>query len=287
MTPRILAVSGAGTMGAGIAQVAAQAGWEVRLYDLVEGSALRGKRNIAAQLEKRVASGKMTAESLEALLGRIQPCDTFKEALTGIDLFIEAVVEDIEVKRQVFGRASEFAPQNAILATNTSSLSITVIASGCARPERVCGMHFFNPAPIMSLVEVIRGDQSSEATLETVTAIAREWGKTPVTAKDTPGFIVNRCARSFYGESLRILGENLADTQTIDRIMTGVGGFRMGPFQLMDLVGVDVNLAVTKSVYHAFFEEPRFRPHPIQQKMVDAGLLGRKTKKGFYTYPES
>lgn len=284
MSDKIVAVAGAGAMGGGIAQVAAQAGWRVRLYDAVEGAVARARQRIATQLTQRVEAGKLDADERDAVVDRIEHEDSLAGSLSGASLFIEAVLEDLAVKREIFSAADAAAPPGAILATNTSSLSVTAIAASTTRPERVVGMHFFNPAPVMRLVEVIRGDQTSDETVAAITSISHEWGKTPVTAKDTPGFIVNRCARAFYGEGLRMLGENLADTRTIDRIMTGVGGFRMGPFQLMDLVGIDVNLMVTKSVYHAYFEEPRFRPHPIQQKMVDAGLWGRKTGRGFYEY---
>jgi 3-hydroxybutyryl-CoA dehydrogenase len=228
----------------------------------------------------------MSNETRDQIMSRIVASATLEESVADISLYVEAVIEEMSVKREVFGRVSKAAPPDAILATNTSSLSVTAIASATDRPEQVAGMHFFNPAPIMRLVEVIRGDQTSDATVDKVAEIAREWGKTPAIAKDTPGFIVNRCARNFYGESLRILGENLAPVETIDRVMSGVGGFRMGPFELMDLVGIEVNFAVTKSVYQAYFGEPRFRPHPIQQKMVEAGMLGRKTGRGFYRHEQ-
>lgn len=284
MNGKIVAITGAGTMGAGIAQVAAQSGWSVRLFDAFEGAAEKGKQQIAKRFERRVSQGRMEAADRDAIVGRIELSPSLEASVAGIDLYIEAVIEDLGVKREVFGAVAKEAPAEAILATNTSSLSITAIGAATDRPEKVIGMHFFNPAPVMKLVEVVRGDQTSDETVAAVASIAEQWGKSPAIAKDSPGFIVNRIARPFYGEGLRILGENLADAHTIDRILADVGGFRMGPFRLLDLIGIDTNLMVTKSVYHAYFEDPRFRPHPIQQKMVDAGLFGQKSGKGFYDH---
>jgi 3-hydroxybutyryl-CoA dehydrogenase len=194
-------------------------------------------------------------------------------------------VEDLDVKREIFRKLDQIAPPDGILATNTSSLSITSIASMTSTPESVIGMHFFNPPTAMRLIEIVRGRQTSEATVDRIREFALALKKTPVVCSDTPGFIVNRVARPFYGEALRLLGEGVAPVEEIDRIVRESGGFKMGPFELMDLIGIDVNYAVTRSVYEQFFHEPRFRPHPLQRQMVEAGTLGRKTKKGFYTYP--
>ncbi len=200
------------------------------------------------------------------------------------DFIIEAVAEDLNVKKEIFKKLDAIVAPEAILTSNTSSLSISAIASLTKTPESVVGMHFFNPPALMKLVEVVRGRQTSDETTKTACDLALRMKKIPVVCKDTPGFIVNRVARPFYGEALRLLAEGVATVEEIDMIVKMEGGFKMGPFELMDLIGIDVNYAVTKSVYEQFFHEPRFRPHPIQRQMVEAGTLGRKTKKGFYTY---
>ena len=281
MPPKI-AILGAGTMGAGIAQLAAQTGHDVLLYDINEEFVGRGIERIRGPLQSRVDRGKLSAQEMNTTLGRISTTTNRDEAAS-CDAIIEAAPEDLDLKREIFASLSQLAGQNTILATNTSSLSITAIAAAAHRPERVVGLHFFNPAPVMRLVEVIAGRQTSPDTVQAASALARGMDRLPVIAADMPGFIVNRVARPFYGESLRILGEGTASITQIDSALKAAG-FPMGPFELMDLIGIDINFAVTKSVYEAFFGEPRYRPHPIQQRMVEASTLGRKTGKGFYLY---
>ncbi|MGH7005623.1 MAG: 3-hydroxyacyl-CoA dehydrogenase NAD-binding domain-containing protein, partial [Alphaproteobacteria bacterium] len=278
-----VAVIGAGTMGAGIAQVAAAAGHKVFLYDVAVGAVAKGLAGVRSGLDKLVERQKMSAGERDALMARIAPAETL-DALRGCALVIEAVIEKLAVKHELLAALEALVAPDAILATNTSSLSITEIAAHLKRPERVVGMHFFNPAPIMALVEVITGVQTAPAVAETVFDTAKTWGKAPVYAKSTPGFIANRIARPFYGEALRLLEEGAADVATLDAIMKDCAGFRMGPFELMDLIGIDVNFLVTKSVWQAFFNDPRYAPSLLQQEMVAAGRHGRKTKWGWYDY---
>lgn len=275
---------GAGAMGAGIAQVAVTRGLSTVLYDAFPHALERAQGRVRAALERSVERGRMTAAQRDAALERLAVASLIED-VAAAPFVVEAVPEDLELKRAIFRSLSQTCAPDAVLASNTSSLSITKIAAAAGNPGRVAGMHFFNPVPALPLVEVIAGHLTSEPTVERVVALARRLGKTPVRAKDTPGFIVNRVARHFYGEPLRILAEGL-DVSTIDRIVRDAGGFKMGPFELMDLVGIDVNFAVTKSVYEAFFGDPRYRPHPIQERMVDAGTLGRKSGRGFYTYDD-
>lgn len=277
-----IAVLGAGTMGAGIAQLAAQSGYEVLLYDIKDEFVQRGVATIERALRGRVAKGKMAEEEMAAITGRISTT-TNRDDAAAADLIIEAAPEDMQLKREIFSSLSKISSADTILATNTSSLSITSVASAAERPERVVGMHFFNPAPVMPLVEVVAGSRTAPDVVQTVVQIARDMGKTPVRATDSPGFIVNRVARPFYGEALKMVGEGLASVAQVDGAMRAAG-FKMGPFELMDFIGIDINFAVTQSVYAAFFGEPRYRPHGIQQRMVDAGTLGRKTGSGFYSY---
>jgi len=280
-----VAVIGAGTMGAGIAQVAAAAGHRVFLYDAAEGAAGAGKARLARGLEALVSRGKMDPAEVGRLIDRIEIASGL-EAMSEAALVIEAIVENLDVKRGLFAKLEGIVDSDCILATNTSSISITAIAAGLRHAERVAGMHFFNPAPVMKLVEVVSGLATSRTVADAVHATATAWGKVAVHARSTPGFIVNRVARAFYGEALRLLEEGVANAVTLDALITGGGGFRMGPFDLMDLIGNDVNYAVSKSVFDAFHQEPRFRPSTIQQELVSAGRLGRKSGRGFHDYAE-
>lgn len=279
-------VLGSGTMGAGIAQLAAQKGYQVLLYDLEQRFLESAQARMAETLAKGVEKGKVSEVEAEAFRQNLSLTADFS-ALAACDLLIEAVPEDMDLKKDLFARLDAQAKPSAVLASNTSSLSITALGGATTRPEQVAGLHFFNPVALMRLVEVIRGQRTAESTVQNLSDFALSLGKTPVNAMDTPGFIVNRVARPFYGESLKMLGEGGGgpdQIKTIDTVLKEAGGFRMGPFELMDLIGIDVNFAVTQSVYDAYFGLSRYRPHPIQRRMVEAGLLGRKTGEGFYKY---
>jgi len=280
-----VSVIGAGTMGAGIAQVAATHGHPVLLFDANAEAVSKGMAGVEKFLARSVEKGRLEAAEKDAILGRIKTVSAL-EGLAPSDLVIEAIVERLDVKQSVFGDLEAIVSEDCILASNTSSLSITAIGAPLQRPERLVGMHFFNPAPLMRLVEVVLGLATSEAARQTVFDTAAAWGKTAVFAKSTPGFIANRIARPFYGESLRLMEEGAADASTIDSIMRDCGGFRMGPFELMDLVGTDVNLMVTKSVWEAFYFDNRYQPSLLQEELVASGRHGRKSGHGWYPYGE-
>jgi 3-hydroxybutyryl-CoA dehydrogenase len=282
-TPTVVAVIGAGAMGAGIAQVAAAAGHSVKLFDKRLGAAAQAIASIRAQFEKMAAKGKLSAQAAEAAGARLLAVEHVADVFDA-GLVVEAIVENLAVKQQLFKDLEAVVSEGCILSSNTSSISITAIGAALKIPQRLAGLHFFNPAPLMALVEVVSGLATDQAVANTLFATAKAWGKTPVHAKSTPGFIVNRVARPYYAEALRVLHEGGADCATLDACCREAGGFRMGPFELMDMIGHDVNFAVTNSVWRAFFNDPRFLPSLIQQDLVDAGFLGKKSGRGFYNY---
>ncbi|HET7053636.1 MAG TPA: 3-hydroxyacyl-CoA dehydrogenase NAD-binding domain-containing protein [Solirubrobacterales bacterium] len=283
---RRVGVVGAGTMGAGIAQIAALGGYETRLHDPVPAALESGIERLHASLAKGAQKGRWSEDEAEAASARSGGAASLGD-LAECDLVVEAAPEDIELKRELFAALAEACGPDAILASNTSSLPVTAIAAEVPRPERVVGMHFFNPPALMKLVEVVATERSAEAALEATTEVGRRMGRTPIRAKDSPGFIANRLARPFSLESLRMLEQGVADAPTIDRIVRIAGGFRMGPFELIDLIGLDVNLSVARSFYLQGGEPERWRPSPIQERMVGEGLLGRKGGRGFYEYGEA
>jgi 3-hydroxybutyryl-CoA dehydrogenase len=278
-----IGVIGAGAMGRGIAQIAAQAGSDVLLLDSFEGAAARGRDAVLAQWDKLRDKGRLDAAQSTAFASRLNVAASM-QALAGCDLVIEAVVEDLGVKRALFRELESVVAPSATLATNTSSLSVTAIAAGLARPQRVAGFHFFNPVPLMKVVEVVAGFRTDAEVCRRLAAYAAEMGHSAVQAQDTPGFIVNHAGRGFGTEALRIVGEGVADFATVDRILKDQAGFRLGPFELMDLTALDVSHPVMESIYRQYYDEPRFRPSVITAQRLAAGALGRKTGEGFYRY---
>jgi 3-hydroxybutyryl-CoA dehydrogenase len=278
-----VSVIGAGTMGAGIAQIAATNGHKVCLYDSFEGAIETAETKLKKILDRLVEKERITQQDNEAILGRINFTKDIKD-VSASGLVIEAIIENLEIKQKVFTEIESLVDEECIIASNTSSLSIASIASALKKAERVVGIHFFNPAPLMPLVEIIPAVQTSESTLTKAKAIIDSWKKVTVIAKDTPGFIVNRVARPFYGEALRIYEEGVADFATIDWAMREIGGFRMGPFQLMDYIGNDINYTVTETVFTAFYFDSRYKPSFTQKRMMEAGYLGRKSGRGYYDY---
>lgn len=278
-------ILGAGTMGAGIAQVAAQNNHKVVLVDLNQAVLDKASSNLSKVLSRLVEKEKITVEKSQEIVGNIQSSTDLNDFET-CDIIIEAIVENIDIKTKVFSQLEEITHDDCILASNTSSLSIASIGASLKDPSKIVGIHFFNPAPLMPLVEIIPAVQTSDVTLNTAKNLIDSWKKVTVLCKDTPGFIVNRVARPFYGEALRIYEEGIADFATIDWAMTELGGFRMGPFTLMDYIGNDVNYAVTESVFAAFYYDPRFKPSFTQRRHAEAGFLGRKSGRGYYNYSE-
>jgi len=278
-----IGIIGAGAMGRGIAQVSATGGMTVRLFDTNTEAAKAAKSFIDKMIHRLVEKGKLEDTEAQAATARVETVSTL-EQLSECDLIIEAIVENLEIKKTVFRDLETVVTDTCILATNTSSLSVTAIAAACKKPERVAGLHFFNPVPLMKLVEVVGGVMTEHWVLDALTAIGERMGHVPVTASDTPGFIVNHAGRGYGTEALQVVRENVAETADIDRIMTETAGFRMGPFQLLDLTALDVSHPVMESLYRQYYEEPRFRPSPLTRTRMDAGLYGKKVGRGFYEY---
>ncbi len=280
-----IAVIGAGTMGSGIAQVAATAGCSVQLFDAFPEALQRAQKSLQITLSKLVEKGKISQEESTRIAGNIRYESELK-SLSGADLIIEAIIENLDIKRKLFADLEQIVSPSCILASNTSSLSMASIAASVKSSNRVVGIHFFNPAPLMQLVEVIPAVQTSNEVLSQAVETISSWKKIVAVAKDTPGFIVNRVARPFYSEAIRIYEEGIADLTTIDHAMKSLGSFRMGPFELMDFIGNDVNYAVTESIFTAFYFDPRFKPSFTQKRLTEAGFLGRKSGRGYYDYRE-
>lgn len=280
---RCIGIIGAGLMGRGIAQIAALGGLEVRLYDTRAEAPAEAIDSIAGMFDKLVAKAKLGADAAAAARARLRAAATLAE-LEGCDVVVEAIVENLDAKRGLLAELEKVVRPDCILATNTSSLSVTAIAAVCAHPQRVAGFHFFSPVPLMKIVEVIAGARTAPAVCERLVALARRMGHAPVRAQDTPGFIVNHAGRAYLTEGLRILGEGIADVPTLDRILREAAGFRMGPCELLDLTGLDVSHPVMESIHGQYYQEPRYRPSPITRQRLAAGLLGRKSGEGFYVY---
>ena len=276
-------VVGAGAMGGGIAQVLVEAGWAVLLYDTQDAALENGIARVRGVWDKLVEKGKISDAQRSAYLAQLQPAYVLREAVD-VSLAIEAIYENLDAKRSVFTTLDDVVREDCILATNTSSLSVSSIASGVKRADRVVGLHFFNPAPLMPLVEIVPGLATDPAVVAACVDAVASWNKVGVVAQDTPGFLVNRIARPFYGEALHLVEERMADMATVDWALTELGGFRMGPFALMDLIGHDVNYVVTETVWKQFYYDPRFRPSLSQKRLLEAGWLGRKSGRGFYDY---
>lgn len=283
MTIQYIGVVGSGTMGSGIAQICAQNRFYVLIYDINETIVQNSFNEIKKRFDKMVKKGKMKKEELEQSMRRIETCTELSK-MNQCDLVIEAVPEKLSLKKEIFRQLDEICFKKTILATNTSSFSVTDIASATNIPERVIGLHFFNPVPLMPLVEIVKGTRTNEKLVDVLQEFAVSLQKETVICEDTPGFIVNRVARPFYNEALKIVGERLASVEQIDRIMKKAGNFKMGPFELQDLIGIDVNFSTTESVYQGFFGEGRFRPHYLQQRMVQSGKIGRKVGEGYFRY---
>ena len=279
----VAAVVGCGAMGRGIAQLLAQAGLNVRLFDAAAGAAEGARAAIGADLDRLVARGKLGATEATAVKSRLQPVNAFSQ-LAGATLVVEAIIEDLEAKRKLFAELEPVLPASSILATNTSSLSVTAIAGACARPERVAGFHFFNPAPVMKVVEVVAAVRTDAAVCDALAALAERFGHVAVRALDTPGFLVNHAGRGYGTEGLKILAEGVCSPAVLDAVLRDACGFKLGPCELLDLTGLDVSHPVMESIYHQYYEEPRYRPQVLTRRMHEGGLLGRKRGEGFYRY---
>ena len=285
MTQQIktIAIIGVGVMGSGIAQIAAQSGHTTYLYDAKAGAAQQAKEKLAATFQKLLDKNKITVEQADAANANLLIAHELSD-LKSCDLIVEAIIERLDIKQSLMDQLEAIVPETTILASNTSSLSITAIAANCQHPERVIGYHFFNPVPLMKVVEVIQGLKTDPKHVETLNQLSRVFGHRPVVAKDTPGFIINHAGRAYGTEALKILNENVTDISEIDRILRDGVGFRMGPFELMDLTGLDVSHPVMESIYHQYYEEARYRPSPLTKQMLEAKQLGRKVGQGFYDY---